>query len=271
MIPVGGDWPWYLFYAANFLVATHGWRHPILDAAWSLAIEEQFYMVWPVVVLLLATKRLRDLSVGLIAFSALSRIVLLAMGVSWTSVYVLTPCRFDAIALGAYIAATWREPFCWWKDSARVRWIVRWIAYAGTPVALVLYATANPPYGEPETLRFGYTATTLLFGSWLCASLALPDGSGVNRLLSNSVLRFFGKYSYAMYLFHSPIGAEIRDTLFRSRRLNAVLPNEIVKQFVFYAVALAVVVPAALLSWNVLEKPMLALKERFRSSPRFGC
>ena len=265
MSTVSVDWPWYLGYVSNFLVAkTQSWRHPILGVTWSLAIEEQFYLIWAGVVFLLVPRRLRNLSLGLIAFSAAARITLLAMGAGWMQVYVLTPCRFDAIALGAYIAATWREPDCWWQGSA-ARGIVRWVAYLGTLVALLLYALAIAQYDRPRTMIFGYTPIAILFGSWLCTSLSLPNTSPVNRLLGSSFLRFFGKYSYAIYLFHLPIRAVIRDTLFHSSRIGAILPNDIVKQMVFYVVATAAVAPAALLSWNVLEKPLLALKERFPS------
>jgi peptidoglycan/LPS O-acetylase OafA/YrhL len=256
------DLPWYFFYASNFLIAkTSSWRNPVLGVTWSLAIEEQFYLCWALVVYLLSRERLKQVCIGLIVFSAVARIVGVMYGVNPLALYVATPFRLDCLAVGAYIAATWRDPDCWWKESA----IVRGVAYLGLLMVLFFYGAGTWRFDFPWTVRVGYSVVAIVSGAWLCTSLSLPQTSVVNRFFSNAFLRFLGKYSYAIYLFHLPIRAAIRDTLFAKPQVHALLGSGLLYQWVFYLVAGAAVIPPVLLSWNLLEKPLLSLKSKFPS------
>src|SRR5262249_58023361 len=83
-----------------------------LDHFWSLAIEEHFYLVWPLVVFLLA-RRPRPLifvSLAIVLSAMLARLTGSLMGLSWWTTYVLTPFRLDGLALGALLALTARQP-----------------------------------------------------------------------------------------------------------------------------------------------------------------
>jgi peptidoglycan/LPS O-acetylase OafA/YrhL len=258
--PVGGDWPWYVFFVSNILVAKTGeWRHPVLAAAWSLAIEEQFYVVWAVVVSFLDRSAVRKLALALVALSGIARAVGVAGGLDWKAVYVLTPFRFDALALGAFLAATLRGPEPAWEALGKPS---AWIAFAGTPVLVCLYGGGIWWYDYPPTMSYGYTVVSLVCAAWLRLALEPLRYRRTAAALNNGVLRFFGKYSYAMYFLNLPLRSVLRDSVF-GPRMQAVLGSGVLYQLAFDVAASVFVIPFALLSWKLIESPMLSLRRFF--------
>lgn len=255
------DWPWYVFYLSNFLIAKTGdWRHPVLGVTWSLAIEEQFYLVWAAVVFFLIRRRVEALALSLVGLALIVRAAMLYHGASWITAYVITPCRFDTIGLGAFLAAAMRGPEPIWEALGRIS---KWVAWLGTPLLLGLYAAGVCSYEDPATMIYGYTPVALVCAAWLRLALAPHTHSLIAASLGNNTLRFFGKYSYCLYLIHLPLRAAIRDTVFAAATTHSALGSGLLYQFAFYIAATAVVVPVALLSWNLLENPILSLKRFF--------
>src|SRR5437660_6764360 len=104
-------WAW--FYAVNIHIGIHGeWSLSYIDHFWSLAIEEHFYLLWPLVVFLLARRPRALIAVSLATAlcAMLARLTGSLMGLSWWTTYVLTPFRLDGLALGAFLAVTTRQP-----------------------------------------------------------------------------------------------------------------------------------------------------------------
>jgi peptidoglycan/LPS O-acetylase OafA/YrhL len=257
-ITAPGDWPWYVSYTSNFLIAsTRSWRHPVLGVTWSLAIEEQFYLVWAVIVFLISPVRLRTTALWLAGLSLIFRAGMLLAGYDWIQVYVLTWCRMDGLALGAWVAAAVRG-----RTTQRLSSLPRLAAFTLTPLLVVLYGGGWLHYDMPAAMTIGYSAVALACAAWLYLALFAGTNSVLNRFLSGGILRFFGKYSYAIYLFHLPVRAAVRDTVFASPRLTALTGTGILWQLAFYAATLLVVIPCVLLSWNLLERPILKLKDR---------
>ena len=112
---IGGDQWWYLVYLQNFSIANaSAFRHGILDVTWSLAIEEQFYLVWPFVVMFLGRRGLMRTCLGLLILTSVLRFIFLENGcVSPLGVYVLTPTRLDGLLIGAFLAIAWRHSHIW--------------------------------------------------------------------------------------------------------------------------------------------------------------
>jgi peptidoglycan/LPS O-acetylase OafA/YrhL len=101
----GSDWLWYASYTSNFLIAKAGaFRNGMLDVSWSLAIEEQFYVLWPPLVYCLSTKALKRACVGIVFFALVFRTAMWLAGYSWIQVYTVTPCRMDSLAIGGFFA-----------------------------------------------------------------------------------------------------------------------------------------------------------------------
>ena len=132
-------WAW--LYAVNIYIAKQGdWSLSYLDHFWSLAIEEHFYLFWPLVVFLLARRPRILIAVCLAtALSAmLARLTGSLMGLSWWTTYVLTPFRLDGLALGAFLAVTARQPG---GMEALVRALPRVVALVGGLVAVTFVWT----------------------------------------------------------------------------------------------------------------------------------
>jgi peptidoglycan/LPS O-acetylase OafA/YrhL len=98
---------WFWFYLNNFATLIAGnWGHGILDVTWSLAIEEQFYVMWPWVVYKLNRGKLLQLCLAVFLTAFVIRMTLTIGGINPISIYVFTPGRFDSIMAGAFVALT---------------------------------------------------------------------------------------------------------------------------------------------------------------------
>jgi len=246
---------WYWLYLENFLNAW-GKSIPVMNHFWSLAIEEQFYLVWPVVVWKLPARRLTQVCAVLIIAIAAARFVVVHFPLpSREFVYALTPLRCDALLFGALVACLQARGLL-----ARFSFVVKWTALTG--FALLCFGIVRSHgtgYVEPGIERFGYFGVDLLFAS-LIAAVPLWRGSRWFAPARSGFLRFFGKYSYAIYVFHYPISRYLL-----SFAIGGVSPA--VKALLVFLVGTVLSVAAALVSWNLLEKHCLALKARLHAAP----
>jgi peptidoglycan/LPS O-acetylase OafA/YrhL len=262
---IEGDEIWYWLYLSNFSIAAAGaWRHGILDISWSLAIEEQFYLLWPAAVWFLSREALMRLCVALFVGSFALRTGLVAAGVDPIAAYVLTPSRMEPLAAGAFIALASRSP----GGLAPLLPASR-RALAGCAIALlVLFAwRGGLPGMDPVVQTLGYATLAVLFASVLVLAVEARPGSVLARGLSHPTLRTLGKYSYALYLFHLPLRALIRDTVYGREDFPTLLGSLIPGQILFYALSSALALAAAWLSWQLFEKHFLSLQRFFRNLP----
>jgi peptidoglycan/LPS O-acetylase OafA/YrhL len=253
---------WYWTYLSNVLNAMRdGWR---IDGAftthfWSLAVEEQFYLVWPAIVLALSTRGLRTTCIALIIGTPLLRLGLRIADVNPVSVYVLTICRADALAMGALIAAAVRDKREreWARTLALPLMVVAGLTLAGIGVWRGGFGQFDVVVG---TLGFSVFAT--FYGALLAAAVTAPIGMAwLPRIFSVPWLRFFGKYSYAIYVFHRPV-CGIAEWAFPYSAASAAV-GTMIAGFAFVLAILAASTGTALLSWWLLESRFIALKDRF--------
>jgi peptidoglycan/LPS O-acetylase OafA/YrhL len=250
-------WPYWL-YLTNVTVADRGFSHGILDVAWSLAIEEQFYIVWAAVVWLCPPRGLGWLCAGLVVISPLLRLDAIGKGADPVVTYVLTPYRADALATGALLA--WAAGRGWLQTLAPA---AGWVSILGL-LALVGVSLADGStwWWGPWWQRVGYTCAALTSGALLVGALTRPRESLWTRVLSARWLRAFGKYSYALYLFHLPVLRVVRAYVFNPLEVN-LLGSVWLSQLVFYVVATLPALALAWISWRIFEQPILRLKRRF--------
>ena len=194
-----------LTYLTNFNVAAQDWgaatfRSVQLTHLWTLAIEEQFYLLWPLVVLYLPRRAIAAGCVGMILFAPLFRVLLMRGGADVTDLYVLTPGRIDALAWGALVAII---------EFARPQ-SLRFFSLALFVVGLLAVAGIAGRHHTvyehaPAVQRFGYTALAVASAGaiGLCSAHALPRS--ISFLLTARTLTGLGRYSYAIYLFHLPL------------------------------------------------------------------
>ena len=198
----------FFFYLQNFAYARAGnlgWA--VAGSTWSLAIEEQFYLVWPLVVRSLRRRALLRACLAIAAVSLALRIVLLAGGASSTLLYVMPFTRADGLALGGAAALLLREGV----DPSRLLRAARRGCAAGLGgFALLVLVRRSTSHADAWVQTAGYSLLALGFASLLTWAVLAPEGR-LARLLSNGALRTLGKYSYAIYLVH--LG--VRDLLMR--------------------------------------------------------
>lgn len=244
---------WYLTFLPNVAAALKGgwpWQTNWVGLAhlWSLAVEEQFYLVWPLVVLLLPKRGLAMLCGILIVAGYYFRV--------WTddifqkqwseASYVLPYCRMDGLAAGSLLAAAMRLgwlTFRGWQHE-----VVRDLAFISGMTMLYILMAGNSHWRG--------TLVALMFMGFVF--LALSPASHVHRWCQAGWLRHIGKYSYALYVFHQMF-IVLYWKVFREplEALGWSLPAV---QSVYHVLAFAATYGLARLSWRFIEKPFLEMK-----------
>jgi peptidoglycan/LPS O-acetylase OafA/YrhL len=115
LLPHFSGWGWYVGYLGNIHIALYGWQPLAVMILWSLAIEEQFYMIWPLIVRSCRRYRLLCWSIGLMAGAPVIRAITLSIS-DYPATYVFTLCRVDALAAGSLVAVLFDVPQ--WKAKA---------------------------------------------------------------------------------------------------------------------------------------------------------
>lgn len=212
---------------------------------WSLAVEEQFYLIWPLAMLLLLLVRNRFVRAAIASSLAIASAVAMAVlsGDDGTRVYYGTDTHSFGLALGAALAFLLEARFTGDADApARARRIALPIVGAAA-LAGVLAIAALLPEDAPFTTRGGLALASAL-GAIAILGATMP-GSWLGRALDIPPLRWIGERSYGLYLWHWPVVV-----LFA-----AALPPG-APWWVTPAAALAVTVTAAALSYRFVEAPI---------------
>jgi len=252
---------WAASYASNYPTGWQGWGilpHPVRHV-WSLAVEEQFYLLWPVLVYRLPARRLLTLCIAVVVSGWLVRAALLLRNQDIAS-YVWTPARIGSLALGGYVAIAMRDP----RLISRLQ---RWAAPAGGCAVMIILATLvwqrNLSYTAPATQLVVFDALAILFASIVLLAATARVESPVYRVLTSPLLRSFGKFSYAMYLFHQPLILTLIGVGLTATTFPLIAGSAWPAALAFALSAIAASYTVAFLSWHLLEKHCLRLKHRF--------
>ena len=251
---------WLWSYLGNVLFAREGGfeASPFTAHFWSLAVEEQFYLVWPLLVWMLPSRRLAVVCLGLVAGAFALRLGIHRTTFNATAAYVLTPARMDALALGALVAIAVREP-SWWP---RVRRAAPWVLGASAAAVAAVWVHRGGFFGgDPVVQVWAFGPLAAGFAALLVLAIDPAPSSALLRALKRPALRGAGKYSYGLYVLHYPIFLALEAAGFTSLALASVLGSRIAGMLAFAAVAGAATFAAALLSWNLLEKRFLRWKD----------
>ena len=234
--------PWWAFplFLQNFLLPISTNAAGPLGVTWSLAIEEQFYLVWPLVVRFCSFAQLRRLAVAEMCLSPALRYYL---SLHQVDLYTNIFCRLDGLMAGALLALLIRsENFVPSKVLKRA-WILLIIA---APLAFLTEAF------DARWIVFSFTA---LASTAFVYVAVFSERKWLQTIMTNRFLIYTGTISYGLYLLHKiPIG--MVQVLHLDRHPYLPLP-------IIFVVSYAL----AMLSWNLLEKPFLSLKRFFDSKP----
>ncbi len=227
---------------------------------WSLAVEEQFYFVWPALVRYLRISSLYWLSIGIVLLGPLTR-TLVARHTGETLGLLQFPLsRLDGLFAGAALAL-YRE--CKGKPPAKL-WAALWFVLGCSILAYIAVfhrvELVSPGY---YINRFGISGFVLISVGLIAATQ--HEIPGYRQLMTAAPLRAFGRYSYGIYVYHAAI------FLLFHRLRRAVLPvvigdSALLRLCALDTVAIMTAFLVAWLSYRFLEAPILALK-RFFPSP----
>lgn len=176
-----------------------------LSYLWSIAVEMQFYLVWPIVVSFIISLRRSFRANMTVLFAALAFIVIRRYilysneTLSWFQIYIRTDTRADSLLVGAIIAYAWVYGVRFPPVIVRALGWVGLIFYIG----YIALAELDQGFGP----KGGYTITAVMFGCILLATLELRWAFG--RLMEARALRVVGRSSYSLYIWHFPIIAAV--------------------------------------------------------------
>ena len=227
---------------------------------WSLQIEEQFYLLYPLVVARLSRRSLwRLLICCVVAAPLLRSCVLLIWRDHALACYVLMPCRMDSLALGGLVALIFGNP-----DHQPSYAGVRSVAIGAGTIATGMYVVCRLLGSATSTdlpmASIGYTLIDVAFASLLALVIARPSGPVVN-LLRWRPLVYTGQIAYGLYLLHEPTSLSVRKVVSVLGGID--LPTVPALAIpVYFATAFVV----AGLSWRFFESPILSLKARLTTT-----
>lgn len=220
-----------------------------LNHLWSLAVEEQFYLLWPFIVRYTPIRWLAVLCVTLLVIATPLRFLVAGEhGVNSVASYVLPFTRMDGLAAGSFLAVFFRLDLHSFIPFDR--WLARLLfCWSGWEIYQI--------FMHGTELRL-YNLSALFFASLLYLSLNTDPRALVRRVCENAILRDLGKYSYGLYVFHLMFEyAWLKG--FGNWLLASDLPPA-VGQIIYVLLAFGGTYLLARLSWVLIEKPFLQLK-----------
>jgi peptidoglycan/LPS O-acetylase OafA/YrhL len=247
---------WYWLFLSNWAEPL-GVAAPGLGHLWSLGVEVQFYLAWPLIVMAVRPPRFARACVAIVVLGLVLAVVMRLGGASPMSVYKFTVTRMNALAMGALVAVVAQRP------STRLP--VRGLAWGtGTALCAIVIWRGGFDYADVVVETVGMTLSAFLFALWLlpiAGVTASRDGLAV-RLPSAAWLRSVGSVSYGMYVLHYPLHWAAMKRLYphllevdgsvSTWRLSAYVVGASLATFLLARVV-----------WTVVERPVLALKRFF--------
>ena len=241
------------FYATNLAqtFSHEKWIYGGLDHLWSLAVEEHFYLLWPMAVFLLPRRSLTYVTTALIVLAVATRFFFVQCLHDNSGAYLFSICRVDGLAAGALLAVLNMEG----KLTKRLNPIFLF-CLLGLPLGWYLQHNTNVVI----EFTFMHLACSLGFAGLLALAVLNHNWLPV-RFLNNPVLRFFGLYSYGMYMFHNIL----RPPLVPLTLIYGVdKPNN--AAIAYGIVNLGLTLALAMMSYRLLERPFLRLKDKLAPS-----
>ena len=236
-----------------------------LSHFWSLSVEEHFYLIWPAVVLFCARRKvLGRVCVMIAAVVLVVRLFALYGGVSPITLYVFSPLRLDSLVIGGMVAVLARRP-----GGIRALVASAWrVLAASVAVIVAMTVFGGFAYDQVGTARY-FTPLALFFGSCLVLLIdADPQAGGAQgvagRTIVHPALRFFGRYSYGLYVFET-LMQPLWDRVFRTDELVVWVHSYLIAGVVHLFLCFGCTLALAMLSFHLYEKPFLQLKRYFQA------
>jgi peptidoglycan/LPS O-acetylase OafA/YrhL len=281
LLPLPEDRWLYFCYLTNWLGLWKAHWGPnyvnYLAHFWSLAVEEQFYFVWPLVVWLVRPRAIPWIAGGVAALAAMIRLAWVAHSGAQMAIALATISRLDALFIGALCA-------CLFRDRERMLKIRKWlpgIAIMGVGSYLLAFSAVLLFPQRAAVLLFGpapvvhrledvtmllaecggYTLLALGFGALvLLAAHTEAESTWMQKLLKSRLLAPIGTYSYGIYVFHVPIIGAASIFLYPRIFRSVGAQGDALLECAYIVVIAAVTFIISALSYEFFEKKILRFK-----------
>ena len=238
------NWAWVFTGTVNWLIAWNDQWPLAISHLWSICVQEQFYLFWPLLILLVPRKWMLSAIIA-VAFAGVAfRIGCVTFSVPIIARWVLPFGSLDSLAAGAALG------WCGGRlRASRGGWVLAWLCLSMLTVAAVLRN------GDPTKLK-SVLVEPLEAGAFviLVARTATGFDGNIARFLSNAGLVFAGRVSYGLYIYHILVAMIFNRWLPSQMRFLITIPS--LRLVVFGIVTLF----TAALSWRLLEQPINRLR-----------
>lgn len=246
---------WHALYMTNVFAAVTNEHVPPAAHFWSLAVEEQFYLLWPWLIVFVPRRWLLPTIVLAIAVGPLFRMLAAMNWPDNSKVDLLTPACLDALGIGALLA--YLAPPSRTGDSAPAKKAARGMLVVGLPLWIALFLLGR--HVHVSWLHVAQpTALALVFG-WIVMRAVYGFFSPIGWLLEAPPIVYLGRISYGIYVVHPFIDCALDATLKHFEHPEILDAHGLPRAFVLLTITIAV----TSLSWYAFENPLNGLKKRF--------
>ncbi|MEI6427705.1 MAG: acyltransferase [Pseudanabaena sp. ELA607] len=243
---------WTATYLSNFYFYTQGSFSPFIGHLWSLSVEEQFYLVWPWLIIFLPNRLLKPLLISTIIIAPVFRCILSLVTIDSMQKFIPTlpvGC-LDALGAGSLLAYLGIDS----NNGQKLRKLGLYIALPIWIILMILDTITNYPIiKQIEILPMSLTFT------WLIGSAAQGFTGWFGKILQNNFIIYLGKISYGLYVIHN-IAPFFYNGLVK--RLN--IPHDLAYNLIIrFVVLTTITVVIASISWWLYEKPINDFKKYF--------
>lgn len=244
---------WYFLTYTSNLLPYYTNQPNVLSHTWTLAVEEQFYLIWPWLIIFINKKYLKYLFAVAIIIGVVSKYMAIYRYHHYFPVLVIN-C-FDSFGIGAayaYIRQD-RERLIRFSHSFKVVFPL-----------LLFFAWKTAPFGGyPVCVMY----TKILNSIIAVALIMFAEFNHVkwvkDHILENRTLNFIGKISYGLYLYHYTFGSAFDELVIAFVQKYPSTPTLLTNFYVVYCIKLALLVAISWLSFRLIEEPVLRLKKKF--------
>ena len=272
--PVRRTFGWLALYATNIYMAYFTTWMGTVDHLWSLAVEEQVYLFFPLLLFFVPRRWVPATALLMIVGAVAMRYMLYRARIPWFIGYVTMPACLDSFGLGTIMA------FWWLYQRDRFERVFRHSIWIWVSVALLatvaIYTKILPAIPDSTGLPGHHNIMSdvwerlaaSLIGFFLIGRAVLGFGGPMKWLLENPVSQYMGRISYGLYLYHNFVfniyhTQPTHFTVRAWRRITDVLPFLNSSYFFQFSFFLALTIALATISWYLIERPINNLKDRF--------